>query len=73
VLDSKDKNAKLSQQVKHIQELIEKIEPEDGRNVFVYENIKVASAIENLNMIATKGKRVKYLYVHLSEVSDKSL
>jgi hypothetical protein len=42
VLDSKDKNAKLSQQVKHIQELIEKIEPEDGRNVFVYENIKVA-------------------------------
>jgi hypothetical protein len=72
VLDSKDKNTKLVQQVKHIQELIEKIEPEDARNVFVYENIAVKSAIENLNRIAIKGKRVKYLYVQLSDVVDKS-
>jgi hypothetical protein len=39
VLDSKAKNAKLNRHAKHIQELIEKIEPEDGGNVFVYENI----------------------------------
>jgi hypothetical protein len=39
VLDSTAKNAKLNRQAKHIQELIEKIEPEDGENVFVYENI----------------------------------
>jgi hypothetical protein len=38
MLDS-DRDAKLSQQVKQIQELIEKIGPEDGRSVFVYENI----------------------------------
>lgn len=71
-MDSKDKNAKFSQQVRHIQESIEKMKPEDGRDVFVYENMKVASAIENLNRIATRGKRLKYLYVELSDVVDKS-
>jgi hypothetical protein len=39
VLDSKAKNAKLNRHAKHIQELIEKIEPEVGGNVFGYENI----------------------------------
>lgn len=71
-MDSKDENAKLYQQVKQIQESVEKIKPENARTVFVYQNIKVASAIENLNRIAARGKRVKYLYVELSDVADKS-
>jgi hypothetical protein len=54
-LDSKDENAKLYQQVKQIQESVEKIKPENARTVFVYQNIKVASAIENLNRIAARG------------------
>lgn len=68
-LDTKDKITKLS--VTELQELIEKKNPENGKNVFIYQNIKVASAIEDLNRIAAKGKKVKYLYVELSDVADK--
>jgi|RhiMetdeSRZDD1v2_1073273.scaffolds.fasta_scaffold2228050_1 ABC-type enterochelin transport system substrate-binding protein len=71
MLDS-DKDAKLLRQVKQIQELIEKLGPEDGRSVFVYENIGLSSAIENLKRISTKGKRVKYIYIQLSDVGEKS-
>jgi hypothetical protein len=71
-MDPKDNNAKLAEYVRDIQESIEKIKPEDSRCVFIYENIKVASVIENLNRIAARGKKIKYLYVELSDVADKS-
>jgi predicted RNA-binding protein with EMAP domain len=71
MLDS-DKDAKLLRQVKQIQELIEKMGSEDERSVFVYENIGLSSAIENLKRISTSGKRVKYIYIQLSDVGEKS-
>lgn len=49
------------------------MKPDDGKNIFHYENISVDSTIINWNKIKSAGKRVKHFYVELSDVKDKQL
>jgi hypothetical protein len=49
------------------------LKPDDGKNVFHWENISVDSAKINWERIKKEGKRIKHFYVELSNVTDMSI
>jgi len=49
---------------------IDLLKPDDGKNVFHWNNISVDSAKINWERIKKEGKRIKHFYVELSDVKD---
>ena len=48
------------------------MKPDDGKNVFHWENISVDSAKISWDKIRKEGKRIKHFYVELSDIKDMS-
>ena len=49
------------------------MKPDDGKNVFHWENISVDSTKINWDEIKKEGKRIKHFYVELGDVKDMSI
>ena len=52
---------------------VDVMKPDDGKNVFHWENLAVDSAKINWDKIRKEGKRIKHLYVELGDVKDRSI
>ena len=52
---------------------VDVMKPDDGKNVFHWENISVDSAKINWGKIKKEGKRIKHFYVELGNVKDRSI
>ena len=52
---------------------IDLLKPDDGKNVFHWENISVDCAKINWERLKKEGKRIKHFYVELSDVKDTSI
>ena len=52
---------------------IDVMKPDDGMNIFHWENISVDSAKINWERIKKEGKRIKHFYVELGDVRDMSI
>ena len=52
---------------------IDVMKPDDGMNIFHWENISVDSAKINWDNIKKEGKRIKHFYVELGDVRDMSI